>query len=204
MNPQRIPAAGFVLVGGQSRRMGRDKALLEFEGKPLLLHIAELIAPYVAEVALLGSPARYSGFGLAVLEDEYPGRGPLGALYTGLRNSSRDWNLFFACDLPFLTPGIVQSLLERASGTTAQAIVPKAGEQWQPLCAAYHRNCVPVMEQALARDSTGIVEVLPALKVDAIASEELALLGFSERVFRNINTPADWETAQRELELTRR
>ena len=72
------------------------------------------------------------------------------------------------------------------------------------LCAAYHQGCVPVMEQALDRDSTGIVEVLPALKVDAIASEELALLGFSERVFRNINTPADWETAQRELELTRR
>jgi len=198
MNPQRIPAAGFVLVGGQSRRMGRDKALLEFEGKPLLSHIAELIAPYVAEVALLGSPARYSGFGLAVLEDEYPGRGPLGALYTGLRNSSRDWNLFFACDLPFLTPGIVQSLLERASGTTAQAIVPKAGEQWQPLCAAYHRSCLVAVEASIQRgEDRSLVRLLAALRVEVLAPEPSENLAEWERIFSNVNTAEQWEQMQR-------
>src|SRR3990172_4918807 len=83
-------AAGFVLVGGQSRRMGCDKALLEIEGAPLCLRIASLLQPYVKTVTLLGPPARYSGFGLPVLADQQPGQGPLGALYTALKYSPFD------------------------------------------------------------------------------------------------------------------
>ena len=198
------PVGGFVLVGGESRRMGRPKGLLELQGRPLALRAAETLRLYVAEVTLLGPPEQFGHLGVRVLADRRPGRGPLEALCAALVNSPYAWNLFLACDLPFLEGKFLEALVRRALAGRAQAVVPRTADGWQPLCAAYHRNCVPVMEQALARDSTGIVEVLPALKVDAIASEELALLGFSERVFRNINTPADWETAQRELELTRR
>jgi molybdopterin-guanine dinucleotide biosynthesis protein B/molybdopterin-guanine dinucleotide biosynthesis protein len=196
-------AGGFVLVGGESRRMGRAKGLLELRGRPLALRAAELLRPYVAEVTLLGPPEQFGHLGLRVLADRRPGRGPLEALSAALVGSPYEWNLFLACDLPFLEGKFLETLLGRAQAGQAQAVVPRTAGGWQPLCAAYHRACVPVMEQALARDSTGIVEVLPALKVDVVGSQELARLGFSDRLFRNINTPADWEVAQRELELTR-
>lgn len=194
-----FPIGGFVLVGGESRRMGREKALLELDGRPLALHTAELLRPHVAEVTLLGSPERFDHLGMRVVADRRAGHGPLEALCGALIDSPYDWNLFLACDLPFLEGEFLGALVRRALAGRAQAVVPHTGDGWQPLCAAYHRNCVPVMEQALKRVSAGIVEVLPALQVDAIGSDELARLGISERIFRNLNTPADWETAQREL-----
>jgi len=199
-----FPVGGFILVGGQSRRMGGEKALLELNGRPLALRAAELLRPYVAEVTLLGSPERFGHLGLRIRADRQPGRGPLEALCGALADSPCDWNIFLACDLPFLEEKFLEILVDRALAGQAQAVVPRTADGWQPLCAAYHRSCVPAMEQALARGSAGIVEILPALQVDAIGSEELARLGFSERLFRNINTPADWDAAQRELELTRR
>jgi len=199
-----FPVGGFVLVGGESRRMGRAKALLELDGVPLVLRAAELLRPHVAEVTLLGPPERFAHLGVRVLADRRPGRGPLEALCAALASSPCEWNLFLACDLPFLEGEFLGALVRRALAGRAQAVVPRTADGWQPLCAAYHRSCVPVMEQGLTREPAGIVEVLPALQVDAIEGEELARLGFSERLFRNLNTPADWETAQRELELTRK
>ena len=199
-----FPVGGFVLVGGESRRMGRAKALLELDGVPLVLPAGELWLPHVAEIALLGPPERFAHLGMRVLTDRRPGRGPLEALCAALASSPCEWNLFLACDLPFLEGEFLGALVRRALAGRAQAVVPRTAAGWQPLCAAYHRGCVPLMERVLAGDSAGLVEVLPALEVDAIEGEELARLGFSERLFRNLNTPADWETAQRELELTRK
>ncbi|MBI2818490.1 MAG: molybdenum cofactor guanylyltransferase [Acidobacteria bacterium] len=197
MNPQRLRAAGFVLVGGQSRRMGRDKALLELEGKPLFLRVADLLQPYVEEVTLLGSVARYAGFGLPVLEDQHPGQGPLGALYTGLRNSSCDWNLFFACDLPFLKHKLVEILLGRTSGTTAQAIVPKVGDRWQPLGAAYHRSCLSSIEALIKRsENLSLVGLLSLLRVDVLTPGLSESLRAWEEMFLNVNTSEQWEQVQ--------
>ncbi|MBI3933434.1 MAG: molybdenum cofactor guanylyltransferase [Acidobacteria bacterium] len=198
MDTQRFRACGFVLVGGQSRRMGRDKALLEFEGRPMLLRMADLLQPYVGQVTLLGSPARYSGFGLPVLEDQSPGQGPLGALYTGLRNSTCDWNLFFACDLPHLSRRFVEILLKRARETSAQAVVPKAGERWQPLCAAYHRSCLPLMEAVIRRgENLAVVDLLPLLRVEVLPPEPSVSIRAWEEMFINVNTAGQWEQLQR-------
>ncbi len=86
--PKVLPAGGFVLVGGKSQRMGRDKALLEVKGQPLLLRTVELLRPYVAEVTLLGAPTRNAHFSIPVLPDRYRGRGPLAALCTALECST--------------------------------------------------------------------------------------------------------------------
>lgn len=187
-------AAGFVLVGGQSRRMGRDKALLELEGRPLFLRIANLLQPYVKTVTLLGPPARYSGFGFPVLADQQPGQGPVGALYTALKNSSCDWNLFFACDLPLLNRRVIELLLRRVSDTDAQAVVPLAGDRWQPLCAAYHHSCVAAMEMMFEqRRHLALAGLLSLLHVDVLTTEPRESLGEWEEMFLNVNTREQWE-----------
>lgn len=200
--PKDSSVTGFVLVGGESRRMGQDKALLELGGRPLFLRAADLLLPHAREVVLLGSPARYSHFGLPVLEDQYPARGPLGGLWTGLKNSSCDWNVFLACDLPFLQEGIVEGLLRRVWITSAQAIIPITGNGWQPLCAAYHRSCLPAMQSAIERDDLAVVGLFPFLRVEALSADPSEDLSAWEGMFRNVNTVEEWEQVQRALEIT--
>lgn len=192
-DPNRC-AAGFVLVGGQSRRMGQNKALLEVDGQPLGVRTAAVLKTFLAEVTLLGPAQQYAMFGLPVIEDLYPGDGPLGAVYTGLKRSHQPWNLFFACDLPFLEARLVELLLQRALQSQAQAIVPVAGGRFQPLCAAYHRSCLGPFETAVRssqdRSLSGVLATLSVETINAPAGEEP---GRWERMFFNLNTAEQWE-----------
>ena len=181
--------------------MGQDKALLPFRDRLLFHHAVELLRPHAAQVTLLGPPARYGDFGIPVLPDRLPGRGPLEALSTGLESSPYEWNIFLACDLPFLEGRFVQFLIERALASEAQAVVPRTDDGWQPLCAAYHRGCLAVMQQNLDEEPSGIAARLGRLRVQALATDELLRVGLSQRMFKNINTTEDWKEVQRELEM---
>jgi molybdopterin-guanine dinucleotide biosynthesis protein A len=194
MKSPEFAAAGFVLVGGQSSRMGCDKALLEFNGTPMLLRMTKLLQPFVGEIRLLGPTSSYSKFGIPILPDAYPNLGPLGAIFTGLEHTSYDWNLFLACDLPFLTPHIIELLLDRASRTAAQAVVPVAGNRYQPLSAAYHRSCSPVVGEMIAnKDRLSLVDLLSTLRVDTLVPAPEENDSDWDRVFWNANTRRQWE-----------
>jgi molybdopterin-guanine dinucleotide biosynthesis protein A len=202
MDNQALSAAGFVLVGGQSRRMGRDKALLEFEGKPMFLRTAEIVRPQVKEFMLLGSSdssqEKYFRFGIPLVEDLYPSMGPLGALCTGLKISSCDWNLFFACDLPHLTRAVVAMLVEQTCHTSAEAVVPQARDRWQPLCAAYHRSCLPVMDAAIHRgQNLSVIDLFPLLHVQVLVPDTTTDPQAWEQTFANMNTASEWEKIRR-------
>ena len=177
--------------------MGHDKALLELCGRPMFRRTVELLQPYVEEVTLLGPMTRYGGFGLPVADDACPGQGPLGALYTGLKLSSREWNLVFACDLPHLNHRIVELLLQRAAETSAQAVVPVAGNLFQPLCAAYHRSCLPAIKAALNRDENhSLVGLLSLLRVEVLTSGPGESPSAWEKLFWNVNTAEQWAQLQ--------
>lgn len=180
--------------------MGRDKALLELQGQPLLLRTVALLRPHVAEVTLLGPPERYARFSIAILADCHAGRGPLAALCRGLEYSAYDWNIFLACDLPFLDERFLDFLVRRALAGSADAVVPYTPDGWQPLCGAYHRRCLLRMQPAVVETGTGIVNVLEGLAVDAVRGDQLAAVGLSEEMFININTVEDWEGVKRRLE----
>ena len=190
---------GFILVVGQSRRMGRNKAFLRAEGKSLLERTIELLRPYVKEVTLLGPSEEYARFGLRVVPDRWPGGGPLAGLCTGLAVSSYDWNIFLACDLPLLEGRFLELLLQRAQKTRKWAIVPRTERGWQPLAAAYHRRCLRVMRRALASGNSRVVDVLGSLRVDAIESQELEARGLSSDLFLNVNRPEEWKRVKHAL-----
>lgn len=182
--------------------MGRDKALLELCGKPLFLHMVELLRPHVAEVVLLGPTEQFAHFGIPILPDRSPGSGPLAALCTGLESTAYEWNVFLACDLPFVEGRFLDFLLGRALAGSAEAVIPRTADGWQPLCAAYHRCCLPVILQA-SEECAGIVDVLTGLRIDVLGSNELTQFGFSGRTFKNVNTPEDWEEIKRAQETKR-
>jgi len=190
---------GFILVGGQSRRMGRNKALLRAGGRSLLERTIELLRPHVEEVTLLGPSKEYARFGLRVVPDRWPRGGPLGGLCTGLVVSAYDWNIFLACDLPLLEGRFLELLRERARKTRKWAVVPRTKRGWEPLAAAYDRRCLPVLRRTLASRKGGVVDALGSLPVDAIESHEVEARGLSSALFLNVNRPEDWKRAKHAL-----
>lgn len=184
---------GFVLAGGQSTRMGADKALLEIAGTPLLLRTVNLLKAYVDSVTVLGPPERYEFVEGPTIPDSRPGKGPLAAVLTGLEHLAGEWGIFLACDLPLLDGRFIELLIRRTATNDSDAVVPRTSEGWQPLCAAYRCTSTRHIRKALAQGETAIIQVLACLQVDVIAPRDLALVGVDETIFENLNCPEDWQ-----------
>lgn len=164
--------------------MGRDKALLEIDARPLALHAAEILAPFVTSIAIVGDPAKYAALGLPVTPDLRPDCGPLAGIEAALTATSSDWNFILACDLPGVTEALLQSLYQAAT-PNIDAIIPRHPDgKLEPLCALYRKSALSGIEAAL---NAGIRKV-----TDAIAPLTLRYLPVPDSLsFRNLNTPED-------------
>jgi molybdopterin-guanine dinucleotide biosynthesis protein A len=181
-----VGSAGYVLVGGRSSRMGRDKALLPFRGGALAQSVAQAVREATGAVTLVGDPARYAGLGYPVIPDLYPGEGPLGGILTALRNSSADWNLIAACDMPQLDPELLRGLLKTAAESGANALLPVGPDgRPEPLCALYHRRCLDPMGAAFAVGIRKVTAALETVRTVRLPMAEVSL-------FQNVNTPEEW------------
>lgn len=198
----RSTIAGFVLAGGASSRMGRDKALLEFAGVPMLFRTAGLLESVTGCVTVIGSPEKYRSLSLPLLSDDWPGAGPLGGIATALRASAAPWSLVVACDLPNLTAAWLEYLVGRALSSPADAVLPVAARGAEPLCAMYHKRCEPGIRAALSRGVRKVSEGLATLRWEAIEPAEWKCFDSEGGLFENMNSPADYEQAK--VRLARR
>jgi molybdopterin-guanine dinucleotide biosynthesis protein A len=179
--------AGWILVGGRSTRMGRDKAFLEVDGRALVLRVAETIAPFCGTVTLLGDPAVHGVLGLPVIPDQFPGAGPLAGIEAALRCTTADRNLIVACDMPSLDPSILASLFA-AEGDCA---VPEYEDgRLEPLCAVYHRRFHAAVLEALQSGVRAVNDVLRGEQSKAHVAVRLVRVS-SPAAFANLNTPED-------------
>jgi molybdopterin-guanine dinucleotide biosynthesis protein A len=177
--------SGFVLAGGASSRMGRDKALLAYRETTLVEYVARTVREAVGSVALIGDPDRYRDLGRAVYRDKLSGCGPLGGIYTALRVSPTDWNLVVACDMPRISVWVLRQLLdpEAKPGRNCVMAVGPGGEP-EPLCAVYHRRCLPVLLLANRNKRFKMRDLVPELGVELRPVDTAALA--------NVNTPDEW------------
>jgi len=187
---------GFVLVGGHSTRMGRDKALLEFEGSTLAGRIAECVRRVAGNVTLIGPPDRYRELGYTVVPDRVPGCGPLGGVYTALSASHAEWNLMVACDMPLVTTELFDALFSDAESgpSTVDCVVsvlttrgPAEAVKLDPLCAVYHRRCATAARRAIDRKMLKMHDFVSTLRLRKHFVFDPALLS-------NINTPPEWSS----------
>ena len=192
--------AGFILAGGASSRMGRDKALLEIGGEPLLVRTARLLGALVTEVAVIGPPERYAALGLRVLPDDVAGLGPLGGIATALRITSREWNLIVGCDLPYLSVAWLEWMIARARNSKSVALLPETPRGLEPLCAIYRVNCAPVITQAIARGLRKVTDGLAGLSVERITAAQWGAFDSTGALFTNLNTREDYAQARAQLE----
>jgi molybdenum cofactor guanylyltransferase len=190
----------FVLAGGKSSRMGRAKGMLSFAGKPLVVHMARL-AGFVAEAPIIvGSPGECGGLGFRVVADDRRDLGPLGGICTALRVTVHGWNLIVGCDLPFLTREWLEFLVSRAMESPADVVIPANERGYEPLCAMYRKRAHEAIAAALARGVRKITEGLAELTLARIEPDEWKGFDPRGRLFKNINTPRDYEQARAEME----
>jgi len=188
-----MQTAGYVLAGGASSRMGRNKAFLMLDGLPLVEIAARTVREAAGSVTLIGPPEVYAPLGYRVIPDRRTGCGPLAGIETALTDTTADWNLLVACDMPRLVPGALRRILEVALDSdlpkSAACVLPESRDgRAEPLCAAYHRSMLPIIGKAL---DGGVRKVTQALPVDLIHYIRMT----NEPIFQNINTPEDWRTA---------
>jgi molybdenum cofactor guanylyltransferase len=187
--------AAFLLAGGASRRMGRDKALLELNGVPMVVRMARLAEPHVASVTVVGPPERYASLGLGVVPDRWPGVGPLGGIATALTGSSVDWNLILSCDLPYLTSEWLEWLIARAIESKAQAVVPESQRGREPLAAMYRRNCALPFSSAVERGVRRVSEALGEIFFERVTASDWYAVSSTDMLFHNMNAPGDFTEA---------
>lgn len=182
-NSMRTERAGWVLVGGRSSRMGKDKAWLDTGPGPLAVQVAMLLEQVCGTVTLVGDPVRYTELGYPVIPDRLTGTGPLGGLEAALAASKAEWNLVVACDMPSLDTDILETLFSEAVGFDA-AVPRHPNGKIEPLCAVYNARCHAAIAAAL---NDGIRKVTDALRPFAVRYVQTG----REGAFANLNTPED-------------
>ncbi|MHB9059304.1 MAG: molybdopterin-guanine dinucleotide biosynthesis protein MobB [Bacillota bacterium] len=188
------PLGGVILAGGRSSRLGRNKAFLDFGGRPLIARVADLLRSLVSEVVIVANePEPYEPFADRVVSDVVPGLGPLGGIYAGLLAVRGRAALFAGCDLPF-TPAALYERLGREVGE-ADAAVPFAGGEYEPLVAAYARACLPAVEAAMLAGRHRVVSFYSGVRLAVLAEQEVRAFGDPKTLFLNINSEADYERA---------
>lgn len=199
--------SGFVVAGGQSKRMGSDKALLPLDGRPLIAHALELLRSLGLSARICGSRAELASFA-EVIPDNFLDRGPLAGIEAALAVSGTELNLFLPVDLPRLPAAFARWLLGRADASQAVATIPVFADRPQPLCAVYSRRLLEGIRHSLAAGDSkvmkGILSAAASLgeRVDLFNVESVAAALWAgewpssppiDDWFRNVNTPADYE-----------
>jgi molybdopterin-guanine dinucleotide biosynthesis protein A len=187
----------FVLAGGQSTRMGRDKAFLRWQEGTLLEHALAVARELTPDARIVASAKQLAGQGAVVVEDIYGSCGPLGGIHAALVSSVSPWNLVLAVDLPLVNPPLLGYLVARARESQAVVTVPNVGGQLQPLCAVYRREFAEVAERSLKEGKNKIDLLFATVRTQVIAEEKLLQAGFAREMFRNVNTPQDLEDVRR-------
>jgi molybdopterin-guanine dinucleotide biosynthesis protein A len=184
------PVSAIIQAGGQSRRMGRDKALIDYQGRPILAHVIDTLRQLSDDVLVVSNRSDvYGPFGARIVPDYDPPAGPLGGLAAGLAAMRRELAVVVACDMPFLNLDLFRFLIERAADF--DAVVPMTGDQYEPLHAVYRRTCLTAIQRRLANDERRVISFFQDVRLLAIPEAEWRVVDPAGRSLSNLNTPDD-------------
>ncbi len=188
---------GVILVGGKSRRMGKDKAFLEIGGKTLFEKVLESFHENFRRIILIGSAAeRFASYNLPLYEDIFPGSA-LGGVYTGLHYADTDSVFVSSCDLPFPSSRIIRHLCSLTGAS--DAVVPRLPHGHEPLFAVYSKSCLGPVKNMLDAGNHCVYDLYPHVKVREVCEKKLEAVGGGMNAFVNVNTPEEYEAAKRRI-----
>ena len=185
-----------ILAGGQSSRMGQDKAFLMLGGRSVIERVLECVQPLSDEVTLItNTPERFRHLGYRMVGDVYPGKGSLGGIYTAIHAARNSHCLVVACDMPFLNADLLCHLTELAPGY--DVVIPRIEEFPETMHAVYGKACLEPIKRRLLAGRLKIIGFFGDVRVRYVERDDAARFDPTFRSFLNINTPDDWERVQR-------
>jgi molybdopterin-guanine dinucleotide biosynthesis protein A len=187
-------AAAIVLAGGRSSRMGTPKALLPFDGVPLILHIVSTLRAVFPEVVVVAAPGQeLPSMEVTLVRDDVAYQGPVGGISYGLAASTAEVSFVTSCDSAFLNRTLVAHLLSLAPDH--DVVVPRWEARLQPLHAVYRRSVLPLLEGQLQRGELRPVYLFDKVRTRQVEEEEVRRLDPEGWSFFNMNTPDDYASA---------
>jgi molybdopterin-guanine dinucleotide biosynthesis protein A len=194
-----MEVTGIILAGGKNLRLGRNKALEKIGGVTVIERVVSRLTPIVSQLIIVTADGKNHLIHIPSAKfkaDVYPGKGPLGGIYSGLSASRTEKNIAVACDMPFLSTTLLKHMLELAPGF--DAVVPKnKSSLFEPLHAIYSRTCLPVIKSHLDAGQLSIRAFLAEVRVRYIEEVECRQYDPDLLSFFNINRQSDLEQAQK-------
>ncbi len=194
-SPERPPtfppydAGAIVLAGGKSRRMGKNKCLLPYQGLPLIEHVTNQLRPLFQDVLIsTNEPDLYRFLGLPMVPDEVADQGPLMGIASALAQSQHDWNLVVATDIPALPLPLIAQMYEKTIGHSCVVPITRSGK-YEPLFAFYHRSLVAPMRSCLESGQLRVHYLLEiSVRCDILIEDTL---------LSNLNTPMQYSRSNK-------
>ncbi len=182
--------SGVILAGGKSSRYGKNKALVNIDGIPLIRRVLRVIEPLFSSVVLItNTPDTYSFLKLPMFEDKIKGLGPLGGIYTGLQIISDDAGFFVACDMPFLNSDLIRYLASVREDF--DVVVPTFSGKFEALHALYTKNCLTKIEELIHKDVYQTIQLFQSVSVRYVEENEIRRFDPGLDSFSNINKPEE-------------
>jgi molybdopterin-guanine dinucleotide biosynthesis protein A len=193
-----------IQAGGMSARMGEDKALKLFLGRPLIQRVRDRMMPIADEIIVTTNhPTEYEFLNLRLVPDLKPGRGALGGLYTAIASAASPLVAVVACDMPFASSMLFEGALRLMVEEEADVVIAKTDEGFEPLHALYRREtCLPAIESAIDADQWKVISWFSQVKVRMLTSDEVKSFDPSGLCFWNLNTPEEFIEAEKHARLT--
>ena len=189
----------IVLAGGKSLRLGYNKVLETVSNRSLLQLVVSGVASLGSEVIIVATskqivPQSIDYSMLKVVTDIYPGKGPLGGIYTGLTTSTSFYNLVVASDMPFLNQTLLRYMIQLAANF--DLVVPRVGNLVEPLQAVYAKNCLAPIKRMIKQDKLSVSQLFRLVKTRYVETEEIERFDPKHLSFFNVNTKADLKRAR--------
>jgi len=192
-----MEVTGIILAGGKNLRLGRNKALEKIGGVTVIERVVMSLKPIVNHLVIVTADGKNHLITISsakFVADIYPGKGPLGGIYTGLSASRTELNIAVACDMPFLNTELFKHMLKLARGF--DAVIPRTKESlFEPLHAVYSRTCLQVIKNHLESEQLSIRAFLAEVKVRYIEEAECRQYDPELLSFFNMNRQSDYERA---------
>ena len=189
----------IVLAGGKGLRLGRNKALETINDRYLLQQVVSRLSFFKSNVIIVTATKQpfLQSIGypkIRIVTDTYPGKGPLGGIYTGLATSDSVYNLVVACDMPFLNQALLRYMIQVSADF--DLVVPRLGDIVEPLHAIYSKGCLAPVGELLEQGNLRVSDLFSLVRVRYVETEEINRFDPRHLSFFNINTEADLETAR--------
>lgn len=188
-----------IQAGGQSSRMGEDKALKIFLGRPLIQRVADRLTPIADEIIVTTNrPDAYAFLNLRLFSDIKPERGALGGLYTAIASATQPIVAVVACDMPFASPRLIETMSRLLVEEKADVVIAKSEGGYEPLHAVYRREaCLPAIEKSIDADQWKVIAWFPQVKVRVLTLDEIKSADPEGLAFWNVNTPEEFAKAEK-------